>query len=343
MKKIFTILGFFTCFGAFAQDPQFSQFYANPLYLNPAFAGAAQTSRATINYRNQWPALSANYITSAASFDTYLDKYNSGLGITLLNDTQFSNLRSTDIGLHYAYQMRLNEDNFLRMGLQTSYVNRGSDFYKLTFGDQLSDRGATGAPTLDPVRDNGVRVNYFDASVGALFYNQNTWVGFSASHINRPDQSVVRGSAAYLPMKFTLHAGYKFILGEGTVGHGLGSEMNREASISPTILYKKQGEFDQLDAGVYFTYSPLVLGVWYRGIPVKQYKAGINNHDALVFLVGYRADNLSFGYSYDTTISTLGVGTGGSHEISISYLFEPLLIGKKKKPYNKKELACPKF
>ena len=25
---------------AYAQDPQFSQFYANPIYLNPAFAGS---------------------------------------------------------------------------------------------------------------------------------------------------------------------------------------------------------------------------------------------------------------------------------------------------------------
>ncbi|TNE76120.1 MAG: type IX secretion system membrane protein PorP/SprF, partial [Bacteroidetes bacterium] len=24
----------------FAQDPQFTQFYANPIYLNPAFAGS---------------------------------------------------------------------------------------------------------------------------------------------------------------------------------------------------------------------------------------------------------------------------------------------------------------
>ena len=28
-----------------AQDPQFSQFYANPLYLNPAFAGTARCPR----------------------------------------------------------------------------------------------------------------------------------------------------------------------------------------------------------------------------------------------------------------------------------------------------------
>ena len=41
-----------------AQDPQFTQFYANPLYLNPAFAGTARCPRICMNYRNQWPNLS---------------------------------------------------------------------------------------------------------------------------------------------------------------------------------------------------------------------------------------------------------------------------------------------
>ena len=39
---------------AFAQDPSFTQFYANPLYLNPAFAGTARCPRLNLNYRNQW-------------------------------------------------------------------------------------------------------------------------------------------------------------------------------------------------------------------------------------------------------------------------------------------------
>ena len=43
---------------AYAQDPEFTQFYANPLYLNPAFAGTGRCPRIIMNYRNQWPAIS---------------------------------------------------------------------------------------------------------------------------------------------------------------------------------------------------------------------------------------------------------------------------------------------
>ena len=48
---------------AWAQDPQFTQFYANPLYLNPAFAGTVRCPRAVLNYRNQWPALTGTFVT----------------------------------------------------------------------------------------------------------------------------------------------------------------------------------------------------------------------------------------------------------------------------------------
>ena len=46
-----------------AQDPAFSQFYANPLYLNPAFAGSDICPRASLNFRDQWPGIGKTYVT----------------------------------------------------------------------------------------------------------------------------------------------------------------------------------------------------------------------------------------------------------------------------------------
>lgn len=327
----------------FAQDPQYSQFYAAPLYLNPAFAGSAFAPRGIINYRNQWPALSANYVTSSVSFDYYFDKYRSGVGLLVMNDTQFSNLKSTEIGLQYSYNLKIDEDHFARFGLQASSVTRSADFYQLTFGDQLTDRGPNGRPSLDPVANTGPQVSYADFSTGVLTYSRQWWAGLSVHHLNRPQQSFIAGQTEHLPMKFSFHAGYRIPLDAYQASNGLGADFDREISISPAIMYKRQGTFDQLDAGIYFTFEPLVLGAWYRGIPIKQYKQGINNHDALVFLVGYRQDHFSFGYSYDATISTLGMASGGSHEISISYLFDNITKKKRPKAYKKRELSCPKF
>ena len=60
---------------SFAQDAHFSQYYANPIYLNPAFAGLERCPTVHTNYRNQYPELGV-YQTYSASYDQYVDKLN---------------------------------------------------------------------------------------------------------------------------------------------------------------------------------------------------------------------------------------------------------------------------
>ena len=109
---------------ALAQDPQFTQFYAAPLYLNPAFAGSALAPRLTANYRNQWPAIT-NYVTTMVGFDHYFERVNSGVGLLIQNDNQGQGrIQATEIGLQYSYQFQVSETAFMRLGLQGSYVNR---------------------------------------------------------------------------------------------------------------------------------------------------------------------------------------------------------------------------
>ncbi|MEY4602756.1 MAG: hypothetical protein RIT43_48, partial [Bacteroidota bacterium] len=57
MKKLILILCISFSWNVSAQDPTFTQFYANPLYLNPAFAGSHGCPRFALNYRNEWPQL----------------------------------------------------------------------------------------------------------------------------------------------------------------------------------------------------------------------------------------------------------------------------------------------
>src|SRR5690606_38165819 len=76
---IFTNVGY-------AQDIQFSQFYASSMYANPAFAGSAHSGRVSSHTRYQWPRLDAKYFTTLASFDFYAPKVNSGFGIMALKD-----------------------------------------------------------------------------------------------------------------------------------------------------------------------------------------------------------------------------------------------------------------
>lgn len=121
-----------------AQDPQFSQFYAAPLYLNPAFAGSTNQARVGINYRNQWPAIDANFTTVSAFFDTYIEDKNSGVGAILTRDREgILGLQSISLALQYSYNLAITEGLSFRPGVQLALYNRSVNFNKLTFGDQF--------------------------------------------------------------------------------------------------------------------------------------------------------------------------------------------------------------
>ena len=95
---------------AHAQDPEFTQYYANPLFLNPAFAGSDRCPRMVMAYRNQWPAMSGNYVTQAVSYDQHLNSIQGGLGLTVMHDQAGQNtLQTTRITGMYAYQQSLTE------------------------------------------------------------------------------------------------------------------------------------------------------------------------------------------------------------------------------------------
>jgi hypothetical protein len=81
-----------------------------------------------------------------------------------------------------------------------------------------------------------------------------------------------------------------------------------------------------------------MVGMWYRGIPVKVYKPERTNNDALIFLVGIVHKGISIGYSYDLTISKLTAASGGSHEVTVTYR-----VKNKKKKRILKRLPCPEF
>ncbi|HPI87156.1 MAG TPA: type IX secretion system membrane protein PorP/SprF, partial [Bacteroidales bacterium] len=87
-----------------AQDPEFSQFYGNPLYLNPALAGAEICPRAVLNYRNQWPGLAKSFVTYNASYDQYFKKLHGGVGVLFNMDNAGNGiLKTTQASLMYAF------------------------------------------------------------------------------------------------------------------------------------------------------------------------------------------------------------------------------------------------
>jgi type IX secretion system PorP/SprF family membrane protein len=173
-----------------------------------------------------------------------------------------------------------------------------------------------------------------------LYYTFHFWFGLSAHHINQPNQTFVAANGkSQLPAKFSIHAGYRFMLNH--IGkEAYDKRAKRIKSITPTFLLKNQGTFSQLDLGLYYLAKPYFIGLWYRGIPMLKTVASFTNKDALSFQTGIRFEKLSVGYSFDYTISKLSPFARGTHEISLGYV----LCGGYKKPKQRLQtLPCPDF
>ncbi len=123
---------------ATAQDPQFSQFYAAPQYVNPALTGNTHQDRIGLNYRLQWPGVQPGYETYMAAYDHRFSTVNAGMGGMVLRDkagTQRPHLHH--IGLSYSYEARINYNRAIRGGLRMGYTMRGVDPSGYLFADQV--------------------------------------------------------------------------------------------------------------------------------------------------------------------------------------------------------------
>jgi len=212
-------------------------------------------------------------------------------------------------------------------------VSRGINFNDLVFGDQIANGGG---PSVSKNKMND-GVSYSDLSTGVVFFNQEDyWIGAAIDHLNEPNQSLITDGSAILPRKYSIHAGYNIPVNESA--KGIPSSI-----VTITGLYKAQLQWDQLDIGAYYTYKPVIFGLWYRGIPLlKAYKEGYGNNDALVFMVGYKIESFRIGYSYDITVSRLFGNTPGSHEVAVVFEY-PLNKETRRRRMRKFLVPCAKF
>ncbi len=295
-----------------AQDPEYSQFFANPLTLNPAFAGTSELGRTIVNYRNQWPQKGATYTTYAVSYDDFSDRLNTGWGIQMSHDRQLNQLiRASSVSLHYAYHIPVGDFSFLSAGLQAGMVYKQLDPSSLVFPNMINQLTGVVSGSL-PANMEYADLFYPDFAFGVVGQVREFFGGFSVHHLNQPAESLLEGDQeGKLPLKFTLHLGGRI--------HQLHRELlSREFTLSPNLIYQQQGPFKQLNTGIYMIEHPLLLGMWYRNnLSIRP--------DALIFLLGIAFNRFQLGYSFDYTLSKLSAFSYGSHEISLAFYFGKLI------------------
>ncbi len=327
MKRLLIISGFLYAFAiSQGQDPQITQFYSAPLYLAPSFAGATQEHRIASTYRNQWPGIpESKFVTYLFSYDHFFSTFNSGVGVLIMRDVAGSgSLSTTNIGIQYSYDIKLTDFYHLRPGAHFNFTQTGLDFNKLIWGSQLSPTGVT--PSIQIPHDRSYPDVDFGTSV--LFYGDGMWAGIDVAHLLRPNISLYKNEEIRQNIKYSIFGGYRIIKNSHLL-------KPVDEALSLAFLFKRQGIINMLDLGVYWYKNPLVLGFWYRGIPIFNQE---NFGDAIAFLVGYKIEEFSVGYSYDFTISNLMLNSHGSHEISFIYEFST-----SRKKSKRHMVPCPEF
>lgn len=299
-----------------AQDPQFSQYYANPIYTNPAFAGGSFVGRGVLNYRSQWPSISGTFRTFSASYDEHYDAINGGLGfMATADEAGVGTLQTYSFNGMYSYQIILTKDITMRLGIQAGFFQKTINFDKLTFADQIRvQQGIVRATGEQPINN---AIFYPNFSAGGVVYSNNFYGGFAIHNLNTPTQGFYQSSQSKIPMRYTAHG-------------GLIVPVKKASNLYPNLLYMQQGSTLQLNLGLYYNAGPIVYGAYFRQTR--------ENPDAVIFLLGIRTPKLKIGFSYDATISQARYGARQSYEVSLSFELRKKVRSKKAR-----SIRCPEF
>ena len=316
-----------------AQDPHFSQFFASPLTLNPAFTGKfSGTWRLAANHRDQWPSIPKAYVTTSASLDFPIlkskipDKDVFGVGLSGLTDASANSILKLNYGsVSMSYHKALDEDGYstIGAGFQATYSSLSIDQTKTTFESMLTQNGFTNEGGRE-ILQNGNNQSYFDINAGLLYSGStngenNFYLGASMYHINRPKVGFISKNW-YLSGRISAHAGGSFPLSDMITLHASAIHQIQNKASETTLGAAIAANLSQDPEKP----SAIYIGSWVR------------LNDAIVPYLGLEFGGLRIGVSYDFNISNLKAATqsrGGS-EFSIIFI---------KRPPDYQGIPCPKF
>lgn len=335
LKKVFCSIILCLCYLAVqAQDARFTQQYANRLYLNPAFAGLNHDWSVSLSHRNQWPALNGSFITNQLAADYRVGNTKSAINLILQQDRAgIGGLQKLQATAGYAYHTALTDKWAMSAGLQASIASLKVNYDNLIFGDQLSDNGQVAVTSAEASRFEPN--SFVSFAVGGMVYSDQLWVGLKVNNLNQPAYGFENETK--LPVGYLVNAGYKFYARSY-------EEQGRifELSFTPSATYIHQNNFNRADLGLHTIYTPLTLGIIYKGIPVT---SGTNQDQALSVIAGLQLEAFKIGFSHDVGLSGISRQAGGANEISLVFeqlAFNKLFRSRLGRKINRR-IPCPAF
>jgi len=310
MKKVLFIILFATSFFGSSQDPIHTQFFMIPETLSSSFTGAKKQTRAGIIHRTQWPGLNFSINTQFAFVDSWLDDYNSGIGLSILNHKETTTRYNfTQINFNYAYQFAISRDWSVRPSVSLGYGSKNFGFQNLVLEDQINIfSGIINVNSIDPINLNQT-IDFFDFSTSVLFYSDESWIGLSLKHLNKPNISMEFDGQENLEMFISLHGSINIPF----------REFRSDDKLSAIFNAMKQGPYNRFDLGLKYDMDTFSFGLLSATNPIK---SDTNSHflTSVNAFLGMKWNKFNFGYSYDFNVTDIG-RTGGVYELSVTYDF----------------------
>jgi type IX secretion system PorP/SprF family membrane protein len=292
------------------QLPIYSQYLYNKFLINPAVAGSDGYTSFNLTAREQWVGyygaprtfsfsgqtriLKRSYIMKQTNVKRSIYRPKSdgkvGIGGYIFSDKN-GLVQRTGFQAAYSYHLWLQNSTQLSMGLAVTGYHFKVNEKEINFEDPN-----------DPLLNSDLRRGIFipDASFGLYLLNAKYSVGFSADQLSQASAKL--GSGAYSKFKmsrqYNIFASYNFAKGP-------------YIEFQPSLMFRMSEQFKpQADFGLTYIYN-------------QSFWAGINyrTSKAIIANVGFKYQNLFFGYAFDFTLQEIQQITYGTHEITLAVKF----------------------
>lgn len=311
MKKYLVLLLFFYTQFNNAQDVVFTQSFLVPETINSSFAGANRGLKSGAVFKSQWRSSALKVSSNFAFIDTWFERFKTGIGVSFLNQKENgSNYTFNQVNLNFAMAFQINDNWFFRPSISAGFGFKSYGFQNLLFEDQINLNGSfLNTPTNDPSILKTQR-SFTDISSSILFNNENSWIGLTVRHLNKPNISLTDVGNLPLDIFFSVHAKYNL-----PFLNNIRTWLANKSEVYILSNYMSQGANNRLDAGFQYVFDDkITLGITMIST------SSIYTQNAFSAFTGVNWQGYRFGYSYEFNTSEL-INTGGIHEFSISYDF----------------------
>lgn len=326
-----------SCQFGYAQDYHFSQFDANPFFINPALTGERLTDYKGIQFNANYRDQMAEFSTGPASFrsialgadECITSRF--AAGQYLYNDVSPDGaFKTVGVLLSGGYNLissdvETNGNQFLSVGLQLGAYNRSIHPENFTYASQYAPNSADGFDRALPTGENYASQSDFNFNMNfGIYYRASTkskklsvFSGLAIYNISKANESYL-GLYSPAAIRFNLHGGAYY-------------KASKQLSIAPQFLYMNQAKANEFNLNVLF-YS-LIEGTNYEPL----FGLGLRNKDAVLLQLGLRYKSLTFRMSYDALTNYTRIYKNRGMEFSLLYT-----LAKKSKGVHVSETDDPK-